>query len=775
MQKDWGLPTKDEMSDAVSTAEFAFKFFSRVLDDPIIDGHNRVLLAYLGVDAYSRATYPDAECELSSMWPDGDGKIRGHYPSELGKAEPLTNWRLPCIRDLHYGRRGGAARDASEEERERVNTFGDLAATSTDGVFQAYNFSAVLQWAAHDYPIMYVGSLKRANFSHARHAIEQAQALIAQQDPEDIRLGVYLYNPEFETVADLELQIKRTPGTSHRTVSASVYSYSFYGRPGSYSTWSLGVILCFLIHLVQYGLSTWRQAKFTASYRRVRSDYLWKRWMAIDDEDSAPHQAIRLAEAGSPCCNLKKGALHWGTVEIIALFLQYYNCSLIMTFAADETTVWEEHLPAADSAEDLRHNYHGWQQIFDTAKWGSFGANASSAIHQQLLVTGFSTLLVVMLLLRDLQWHDGIGVLASTLKFAAKDLQDVLLVTALLIGGFAGFASAVFGGFGSQDRFTSFRQSAESLALLGFGKTINYDTIVNDDLGRRFNGVGMGPMASIKPLVFWVMLFLFIFVIPNIILAIIVEGFERHVDVANQRVKVTLLQLLRRRVCVALWKLQDRLVPDPTQAPLAGRPKWARQMALASTPAALAALDGLKNPVSTDVLPIEVRDKYLLSRKEEEIWDELGDDEIKSQKAKLHEQRFFYRITTAGDLEALLRFGVDQGSSSCSEEDLSTLVQQVWQLHSKDVEGRGWAETVAEDHSEVHGNAGNHIRSVVRNELRPVGRQLSEIGEDNAFLWRFLSSLTISSTANYQDSHKGKTEKCICLSQRIGCKRTKRR
>jgi hypothetical protein len=34
---------------------------------------------------------------------------------------------------------------------------------------------------------------------------------------------------------------------------------------------------------------------------------------------------------------------------------------------------------------------------------------------------------------------------------------------------------------------------------------------------------------------------------------------------------------------------------------------------------------------------------------------------------------------------------------------------------------------VAEDHSEIHGNAGNHIRSVVRNELRPDGRQLSDI------------------------------------------------
>ena len=55
-------------------------------------------------------------------------------------------------------------------------------------------------------------------------------------------------------------------------------------------------------------------------------------------------------------------------------------------------------------------------------------------------------------------------------------------------------------------------QSAETLTLLGFGKTVTYDTVVNDDLGMRFNGVGMGPMAGLKPLIFWVMLFLFVFV-----------------------------------------------------------------------------------------------------------------------------------------------------------------------------------------------------------------------------------------------------------------------
>jgi len=124
--RNWGLPTEEDVADAATVAEFAGSFFSRVLEDPIIDGHNRVLLAYLGLDAWHRnAYYPDAECELSSMWPDAAGKVRGQFPSELGKAAPLTNWQLPCIRDLHYSERGGGVRD----------TEGDLEATASDGIF----------------------------------------------------------------------------------------------------------------------------------------------------------------------------------------------------------------------------------------------------------------------------------------------------------------------------------------------------------------------------------------------------------------------------------------------------------------------------------------------------------------------------------------------------------------------------------------------------------------------------------------------------------------
>jgi hypothetical protein len=214
-----------------------------------------------------------------------------------------------------------------------------------------------------------------------------------------------------------------------------------------------------------------------------------------------------------------------------------------------------------------------------------------------------------------------------------------------------------------------------------------------------------------------------------------VEGFERHVDVANQRIKVTLFQLLRRRVFLFLWRSRD--------VSLTGRPKWARQLALAGSPIGMAALDGLLNPASDVVLPVEIRESYMVSR------DAFAgfDDEIEARRAaKELEQRFFYQIKTADDLQALLRFAVKASSGmkatvvaaatdapavaavadAANDDEISTLAQGIWQLYSRDSDGKGWAENVEEDHSEdpIMGGGGNHIRAVVRNELRPLGRRL---------------------------------------------------
>ena len=61
---------------------------------------------------------------------------------------------------------------------------------------------------------------------------------------------------------------------------------------------------------------------------------------------------------------------------------------------------------------------------------------------------------MISMLLRDLQWHDRVGVLAKTLSYAAQDLQGVLVVTVLLLGALASFDVSMFGSCGAQDMFS---------------------------------------------------------------------------------------------------------------------------------------------------------------------------------------------------------------------------------------------------------------------------------------------------------------------------------
>ena len=131
-----------------------------LLDEPIIDGHNRALLAYIGTHGWGGgggeefkykekrggALWPDEECDLGSMAPDSSGKIRGQYPSEMGKADPFTDYRLPCTREAHYN---DGASDDNGGYRGGDRKLGALH-FSDPVLMGKYNFSAVLHWWNHD-------------------------------------------------------------------------------------------------------------------------------------------------------------------------------------------------------------------------------------------------------------------------------------------------------------------------------------------------------------------------------------------------------------------------------------------------------------------------------------------------------------------------------------------------------------------------------------------------------------------------------------------------
>ena len=106
------------------------------------------------------------------------------------------------------------------------------------------------------------------------------------------------------------MQIYRSYGTSHRTVSLAVNSYDVHGRSSEYYTWAFGVFLCFLGNAFRFGRSSWRQGRYRSLYHRVRSDYVWKRWTPRGEEDAPPPQPVLCAEAAS-CCSNRGHLWHW--------------------------------------------------------------------------------------------------------------------------------------------------------------------------------------------------------------------------------------------------------------------------------------------------------------------------------------------------------------------------------------------------------------------------------------------------------------------------------
>jgi hypothetical protein len=140
------------------------------------------------------------------------------------------------------------------------------------------------------------------------------------------------------------------------------------------------------------------------------------------------------------------------------------------------------------------------------------GSIAVGGMHFQYVLLGFSVMLHFLTILRDLSWHPGVGVLGKTLHYAAKDLQDVIFVTVILLAGFAALGVVMFGSFGAQDMFYSYQRSFQTLALLGFGKDLTYSTFVNDERGQRFDGIGLHQFKVVKPLVFWILVFLLVWI-----------------------------------------------------------------------------------------------------------------------------------------------------------------------------------------------------------------------------------------------------------------------
>jgi hypothetical protein len=104
------------------------------------------------------------------------------------------------------------------------------------------------------------------------------------------------------------------------------------------------MVLCFFGSLARHAAAAWSRAKYQTTYRRARSDYVWRRWRVRagagvggdddkEEEESMPPVAAR--RGGRFCCELSscccccpcsKGQFSaWGVVSVFSLIFQFVN------------------------------------------------------------------------------------------------------------------------------------------------------------------------------------------------------------------------------------------------------------------------------------------------------------------------------------------------------------------------------------------------------------------------------------------------------------------
>ena len=282
----------------------------------------------------------------------------------------------------------------------------------------------------------------------------------------------------------------------------------------------------------------------------------------------------------------------------------------------------------------------------------------------------------------------------------------------------------------------------------------------------------------------------------NIILAIIVEGFERHSDIANQRGKITLPQLFHRRIYLDVWQLSSQardkspaavcwiccvvlgavigtneltglfgmamgsvmglffggtLLAERSGLALIStdKPKWARQGALACSPLAQAAFAGLHNPIDAQILPFEVRQSYLAACGHSGGKDSPDIPSVRSTRQLAFERSSFYEIARISDLINVLRFGLTQATDDdgqIDEQELAGLAQNIWQLYATDGQNCSWGEDILEDHDDDQGS-GNHIRKVVRNEMQIMRAEQAQTREKLDKVLSMLETMQVAAVA----------------------------
>ena len=167
-----------------------------------------------------------------------------------------------------------------------------------------------------------------------------------------------------------------------------------------------------------------------------------------------------------------------------------------------------------------------------TAGWDALWHQSQAYFSLILTYNNCVSLFLFFLLFRvfkALRFHRSLSIISQTLTYAKSDLGNImaLFMISLLMWGSAYFVW--IGQFGGHSDYSTPGAAIQNLGLLSFGFD-DYDEFSTMGNGWRYYNVMLGRLGFFKPLFYWAMIALLYIVLPNIMLAALVDAYEKAKD-----------------------------------------------------------------------------------------------------------------------------------------------------------------------------------------------------------------------------------------------------
>jgi hypothetical protein len=324
------------------------------------------------------------------------------------------------------------------------------------------------------------------------------------------------------------------------------------------------------------------------------------------------------------------------------------------------------------------HSWSDFEEQYLTGKDGSCATplydDLTRPYHLAMMLLWAHNSLLLLRFLRHTHAHPGLNILSATIVFSMSLLSDFCVLFSCILLIFGGLAHSYFGGMGFSE-FTSFGQSVHSVALLSFG-LFDYSSL-EPRIVRDF---------WIFYTFIWFVLLIWFIVVPNIFIAIVIDGYEKAssiIEDPQQQHYKSILSHFGQSVERILFRIFHKRAAAAAQSCLQDRPAADFAAVIQLVQAEESAAEGV-TVLAEDIEGVLNSFFHVLSRQEPGVVDAVSKYALQHGRIRISpesSQTPVSELNPPGSLRADLTASIAQGNSAIASK-LEVVLDQLSTTHN---------------------------------------------------------------------------------------------